>query len=88
MDRQRRHRLQAKTARFFDAHQPNWRTLPARRDAYGIENSNGRLISFPGGLPITNDQGGDWRWRVGASVEDDHTVAAARLDAACQTCES
>lgn len=51
---------------------------------YNIENSNGGLISFLGGLPITNDK----EAVIGAigvsraSVEDNHAVASADLDAA------
>ena len=46
---------------------------------YGIEHSNEGLITFPGGLPIVDDEG----ILVGAigvsgsSVENDHTVAEA-----------
>lgn len=46
---------------------------------YGIEHSNGGLISFPGGLPIKNADG-DVIGAIGVSgstVEDDHTVAEA-----------
>lgn len=46
---------------------------------FGIEHSNGGLITFPGGLPIVNEEG----VLVGAigvsgsSVENDHLVASA-----------
>jgi len=46
---------------------------------FGIEHSNGGLITFPGGVPIVNQEG----ILIGAigvsgsSVENDHTVAAA-----------
>ncbi|MFD1703477.1 heme-binding protein [Methylopila henanensis] len=46
---------------------------------YGIEHSNGGLITFPGGLPIVDSEG----VMVGAigvsgsSVENDHAVATA-----------
>lgn len=49
---------------------------------YGIEHSNEGLITFPGGLPIVDDQG----VLVGAigvsgsSVENDETVARAGVD--------
>lgn len=50
---------------------------------YGIEHSNGGLITFPGGVPIVNAYG----VLVGAigvsgsSVENDHLVAAAGSEA-------
>ena len=49
---------------------------------YGIEHSNNGLITFPGGLPIVDEDG----VLVGAigvsgsSVENDHGVAAAGVD--------
>jgi uncharacterized protein GlcG (DUF336 family) len=49
---------------------------------FGIEHSNDGLITFPGGLPIVDDQG----VLVGAigvsgsSVENDHAVAQAGVD--------
>ncbi|MHA1134545.1 MAG: GlcG/HbpS family heme-binding protein [Alphaproteobacteria bacterium] len=49
---------------------------------YGIEHSNNGLITFPGGLPIVDEDG----VLVGAigvsgsSVENDHEVAAAGVD--------
>ena len=49
---------------------------------FGIEHSNEGLITFPGGLPIIDDQG----VLVGAigvsgsSVENDHAVAQAGVD--------
>jgi uncharacterized protein GlcG (DUF336 family) len=45
---------------------------------YGIEHSNGGLITFPGGLPII--QNGELFGAIGvsgSSVENDHKVAAA-----------
>jgi uncharacterized protein GlcG (DUF336 family) len=51
------------------------------KSLYGIEHSNEGLITFPGGLPIVDDEG----VLVGAigvsgsSVENDHKVAAAGL---------
>jgi uncharacterized protein GlcG (DUF336 family) len=50
---------------------------------YGIEHSNGGLISFPGGLPIKNAEG-DIIGAVGVSgstVEHDHAVATAATEA-------
>jgi len=49
---------------------------------FGIEHSNGGLITFPGGLPIVNKDG----ILIGAigvsgsSVENDHTVAKAGVE--------
>ena len=49
---------------------------------FSIEHSNGGLITFPGGLPIVDDQG----VLIGAigvsgsSVENDHEVAQAGVD--------
>ncbi len=51
---------------------------------YGIEHSNGGLITFPGGVPI-KDADGTVIGAVGvsgSSVEDDHTVATAGAEAA------
>jgi hypothetical protein len=45
---------------------------------YGIEHSNGGLITFPGGLPII--QNGELFGAIGvsgSSVENDHKVAVA-----------
>ncbi|GLK75964.1 hypothetical protein GCM10008171_12180 [Methylopila jiangsuensis] len=50
---------------------------------YGIEHSNGGLITFPGGLPIV-DKDGVMVGAIGvsgSSVENDHTVAAAGAEA-------
>ena len=55
---------------------------------FNIEHSNGGLISFPGGLPVINDHG----IVVGAigvsgsTVEDDHTVAEAAVQAMTEAC--
>ena len=46
---------------------------------YNIEHSNGGLITFPGGVVITN-AAGEVIGAIGvsgSSVENDHTVAAA-----------
>ncbi|ACA20539.1 protein of unknown function DUF336 [Methylobacterium sp. 4-46] len=46
---------------------------------YGIEHSNGGLITFPGGIPIV-DKDGVMSGAIGVSgstVEDDHAVAEA-----------
>ena len=75
----------ARTASFFDMPTGTLGKLSQPGGAlYNIEDSNGGLISFPGGLPITNDQGTVIRaiGVTGASVEDDHAEASAGLDAA------
>lgn len=49
---------------------------------YGIEHSNGGLITFPGGLPIV-DKDGVMVGAIGvsgSSVENDHAVAQAGVD--------
>jgi len=46
---------------------------------YGIEHSNDGLITFPGGIPIV-DQDGEMSGAIGVSgstVENDHAVALA-----------
>ncbi|TXK51291.1 heme-binding protein [Pontibacter qinzhouensis] len=74
----------ARTARFFDmptgdlgqASQPGG-------SLYNIEHSNGGLITFPGGIPI-KDAGGEIIGAIGVSgstVENDHTVAEAGVQA-------
>jgi len=78
----------ARTARFFDMPTGEIGELSQPGGTlYNIENSNGGLISFPGGLPITNDQGTviGAIGVSGASVEEDHAVASAGLDAAIGT---
>lgn len=70
----------AKTACFFGMATGDLGQLsqPAK-PLYGIEHSNDGLITFPGGLPIVDEDG----VLVGAigvsgsSVENDHVVAAA-----------
>ncbi|MCB2376892.1 heme-binding protein [Hymenobacter sp. BT635] len=74
----------AKTARFFDM--PTGDLGKASQPGgplFNIEHSNGGLITFPGGIPITDSNG-----RVigaigvsGSTVEDDHTVATAGVAA-------
>lgn len=74
----------ARTARFFDmptgdlgqASQPGG-------SLYNIEHSNGGLITFPGGIPI-KDANGEVIGAIGVSgstVENDHTVAEAGMNA-------
>ncbi|SMC00068.1 protein of unknown function DUF336 [Hymenobacter roseosalivarius DSM 11622] len=74
----------AKTARFFDMNTGEIGKLAQPGGPlYNIEHSNGGLITFPGGIPIKNDQGAT----IGAigvsgdTVENDHTVAQAGADA-------
>jgi uncharacterized protein GlcG (DUF336 family) len=74
----------AKTARFFDM--PTGDLGKASQPGgplFNIEHSNGGLITFPGGIPITNSNG-----QVigaigvsGSTVEDDHAVAQAGVAA-------
>ncbi|WP_046245283.1 GlcG/HbpS family heme-binding protein [Hymenobacter terrenus] len=74
----------AKTARFFDM--PTGDLGKASQPGgplYNIEHSNGGLITFPGGLPIA-DGSGKIIGAIGVSgstVEDDHAVAEAGLQA-------
>ncbi|MGB3143286.1 MAG: heme-binding protein [Maribacter sp.] len=74
----------AKTARFFDmptgaiggVSQPGG-------SLFNIEHSNGGLITFPGGVPIT-DANGTIIGAIGvsgSSVENDHIVATAGAEA-------
>ena len=50
---------------------------------YGIEHSNGGLITFPGGVPIVNEAGVllGAIGVSGSSVENDHLVASAGSEA-------
>lgn len=50
---------------------------------YNIEHSNGGLISFPGGVPLTTSDGTviGAIGVSGSTVEDDHAVASAGADA-------
>ena len=74
----------AKTARFFDM--PTGDLGQASQPGgplYHIEVSNGGLITFPGGLPI-KDAGNRIIGAIGVSgstVENDHTVAEAGMQA-------
>ncbi|HET6227772.1 MAG TPA: heme-binding protein [Bacteroidia bacterium] len=74
----------ARTARFFNMPTGDIGKLSQPGGAlYNIEHSNGGLITFPGGLPIKNAQG----LVIGAigvsgdSVQNDHAVAQAGVDA-------
>lgn len=74
----------AKTARFFDMPTGEIGKLSQPGGSlYGIEHSNGGLISFPGGIPLKNGSG-EVIGAVGVSgstVENDHTVAEAGVGA-------
>jgi len=70
----------ARTARWFDMNTGEIGKLSQPGGPlYGIEHSNGGLITFPGGVPLKNSQG-----KVvgavgvsGSTVENDHAVASA-----------
>ena len=70
----------ARTARWFDMPTGNIGGLSQPGGPlYNIEHSNNGLITFPGGLPLTNS-GGEIIGAIGVSgstVEDDHAVASA-----------
>ena len=75
----------AKTARFFDMNTGEIGKLSQPGGPlYGIEHSNGGLITFPGGVPIKNQQGTviGAIGVSGSTVENDHTVAQAGAQAA------
>ena len=75
----------AKTARFFDMPTGEIGKLSQPgKPLYGIEHSNGGLITFPGGVPIKNQQGTviGAIGVSGSTVENDHTVADAGAQAA------
>jgi uncharacterized protein GlcG (DUF336 family) len=70
----------ARTARLFDMNTGEIGALSQPGGSlYNIEHSNGGLITFPGGVPLTNTDG-TIIGAVGASgstVENDHAVAEA-----------
>ncbi len=70
----------ARTARFFDMPTGEIGKLSQPGGSlFGIEHSNGGLITFPGGVPIVN-AAGEIIGAIGVSgstVENDHAVAAA-----------
>lgn len=75
----------AKTARFFDMPTGDIGKLSQPgKPLYGIEHSNGGLITFAGGVPIKNAQGTviGAIGVSGSTVENDHTVADAGAQAA------
>jgi uncharacterized protein GlcG (DUF336 family) len=73
----------ARTARFFNFNTGEIGKLSQPGGPlYGIEHSNGGLITFPGGVLIKS--GGEVVGAIGVSgstVENDHTVAQAGADA-------
>ncbi len=75
----------ARTARFFDMNTGEIGKLSQPGGPlFGIEHSNGGLISFPGGIPI-QDKAGAIIGAIGVSgstVENDHAVAEAGAAAA------
>lgn len=74
----------AKTARFFDMNTGLIGELSQPgQPLFNIEHSNGGLITFPGGVPLTN-AAGEIIGAIGvsgSSVENDHEVADAGLKA-------
>jgi len=74
----------AHTARWFDMNTGEIGKLSQPGGPlYGIEHSNGGLITFPGGVPL-KDGKGNVVGAVGVSgstVENDHAVAAAGAEA-------
>ncbi|WP_035559713.1 GlcG/HbpS family heme-binding protein [Hymenobacter sp. IS2118] len=74
----------AKTARFFDMPTGAIGGLSQPGGSlFGIEHSNGGLITFPGGIPIKGRSGGVMGaiGVSGSTVEDDHAVAEAGVKA-------
>ncbi|MFC1739348.1 heme-binding protein [Planctomycetota bacterium] len=70
----------AKTARFFDMATGEIGKLSQPGGAlYNIEHSNNGLITFPGGIPLKNSEGGiiGAIGVSGSTVENDHIVAEA-----------
>ncbi|MBO0359055.1 heme-binding protein [Hymenobacter sp. BT186] len=74
----------AKTARFFDMPTGAIGGLSQPGGSlFGIEHSNGGLITFPGGIPLKNSEGQVFG-AIGVSgdtVENDHAVAEAGVQA-------
>lgn len=74
----------ARTARYFDMPTGELGKLSQPGGSlYNIEHSNGGLITFPGGIPI-KDPNGTVIGAIGVSgstVENDHAVAQAGVDA-------
>jgi uncharacterized protein GlcG (DUF336 family) len=78
----------ARTARFFDMNTGEIGKLSQPGGPlFGIEHSNGGLITFPGGIPL-KDSSGVVIGAIGvsgSSVENDHAVAAAGAAALLRT---
>ncbi len=74
----------AKTSRYFDMPSGDIGKLSQPGGAlYNIEHSNDGLISFPGGIPLF-DSDGECVGAIGvsgSSVENDHAVAMAGVEA-------
>src|SRR5687767_14601530 len=74
----------ARTARWFDMNTGEIGKLSQPGGPlFGIEHSNGGLITFPGGVPL-KDNKGNVIGAVGVSgstVENDHAVATAGAEA-------
>jgi len=74
----------AKTARFFDMGSGDLGPMAQPgQPLYGIEHSNGGLITFPGGVPLKNGQG-EIIGAIGSSgstVQNDQAVAEAGAQA-------
>lgn len=70
----------ARTARYFDMDTGIIGTLSQPGGSlFGIEHSNGGLITFPGGVPVKNRDGQviGAAGVSGSTVENDHAVAQA-----------
>jgi len=75
----------ARTARFFDMNTGEIGKLSQPGESlFGIEHSNGGLITFPGGVPIRSRDGTviGGIGVSGSAVENDHAVAEAGAAAA------
>ena len=75
----------ARTARMFDMNTGEIGKLSQPgASLFGIEHSNGGLITFPGGMPIRNKEGVviGAIGVSGSTVENDHSVAEAGAKAA------
>lgn len=75
----------ARTARLFDMNTGEIGKLSQPgQSLFGIEHSNGGLITFPGGVPIRNARGAviGGIGCSGDAVENDHAVAEAGAAAA------
>ena len=80
----------ARTARFFDLETGDLGKMSKPNGPlYGIELSNGGLISFPGGIPLTNGEG-EIVGAIGVSggtVKEDQAVAKDGAEAAADLLE-